>query len=136
MRKASFRTPPMRRVCALRHQTSMQYSTVEYAKDKAAVRDVSAPAPHSEPVSRLRCLPSEDLFFDIPQVVTECDEICPVLPPKISGNWTERPSQMTLVQIFFVSLLLNRICLTSADLIYPSWELQKLNRVADSKKDD
>ena len=54
MRKASFKTLSMRRVCALRHQTNAQYSAVELTKDRAALRSVLAPPSHYEPSSRLR----------------------------------------------------------------------------------
>ena len=54
MRKASFKTLSMKRVCALRHQTGAQYSAAAKTKDSAAVRSVLAPAPHPQPASRLR----------------------------------------------------------------------------------
>ena len=53
MRKASLRTLSMRRVCELRHQAGAQYSAVEKIRNKAAVCNVLAPAPHPEPASRL-----------------------------------------------------------------------------------
>ena len=51
IRKASLRTMSMRRVCALRHQAGAQNSAVEQIGDKAALRNVLAPAPHPEPPS-------------------------------------------------------------------------------------
>ena len=46
LRKGSFRTLSMRRVCALRHEAGAQYSAVEYIRDKTAVHNVLATAPH------------------------------------------------------------------------------------------
>jgi len=41
----------MRRVWALRHQTGVQYSAVEWTRAKVVVRRVVAPAPQPEPTS-------------------------------------------------------------------------------------
>jgi len=54
VRKASFMTGSVRRVWALRHQTGAQYSAVEWTRARVAVRRIVAPAPQSEPASRLR----------------------------------------------------------------------------------
>ena len=51
----------------LRHQAGAQYSAVEYIRDKAAVRNVLAPAPHPESASRLSSDTRVDIFFAIPQ---------------------------------------------------------------------
>ena len=61
--KALFKTPSMRRVSALRHQTGSQYSAVEQAKDRAAARNALALAPHSEPASRLSSVTRIHIFF-------------------------------------------------------------------------
>ena len=63
MRKASLRTLSMRRVCALRHQADAQYSAVEYIRNKAAVCNVLAPAPHPEPASHLSSETRVDSFL-------------------------------------------------------------------------
>ena len=54
MRKVSFKALSMKRVCVLQHQTGAQYSALEQTKNRAAVRNVLAPAPHPDPASRLR----------------------------------------------------------------------------------
>ena len=65
--KASLRTLSMRRVCALRHQAGVQYSAVEQIRDKAAVRNVLAPAPNPQPASRLSSETRVDSFCVMPQ---------------------------------------------------------------------
>ena len=53
MRKASFITLSISRMCTLRHQTGAQYSAIEQTRDRAAVRNVLALAPQPVPASRL-----------------------------------------------------------------------------------
>ena len=62
MRKTSFKALPIRRVWALRHQTSAQYSAVE-TRDKAAVRSVSASAPYRKGTSHLSSVTCKDSFL-------------------------------------------------------------------------
>ena len=64
MCKASFRT--LRRVLALQHQTSAQYSVVEQTRDRAAVRSALTSTPHPESTSRLSSVTCEDSFFSMP----------------------------------------------------------------------
>ena len=54
IRKASLMAGSIRWVWALRHQTGEQYSAVECTKARVAVHNVVAPAPQSEPASRLK----------------------------------------------------------------------------------
>jgi len=54
IRKASLMAGSIRRVCALRHQAGAQYSAVECTRAKVAVHNVVAPAPQTEPASRLK----------------------------------------------------------------------------------
>ena len=63
MRKASFKTLSIRRVCALRHQIGVQFSAVDHIRDMEAVRSVLAPAPHPEPASQLRSGKQVASFF-------------------------------------------------------------------------
>ena len=53
MREASLRMLSMRRVCTVRYKTGAQYSAVEWTKERAEMRNVLAPAPHSDPASRV-----------------------------------------------------------------------------------
>ena len=50
----------MRRVCALRQQTRLQYSVVKLTRDNAIVRIVLAPAPQIEPRS---CFSNFNIVF-------------------------------------------------------------------------
>jgi len=66
-----------RRVWALRHQTGVQYSAVEWTRDKVAVRNVVVPAPQPEPASRLKSArPWCQLFAKCREVsgIHECPE--------------------------------------------------------------
>ena len=62
MRKASLKALSMRRVFALCHHAGAQYLAVEI-RDEAAVRNVLAPAPHTEPESRLSSETRMDSFL-------------------------------------------------------------------------
>jgi len=54
IRRASLMVGSIRRVWALRHQTGVHYSAVEWTRASVAVRNVVASAPQPEPASRFR----------------------------------------------------------------------------------
>ena len=54
IRQVSLMAGLMRRVWALRHQTGVQYSAVEWTRARVAIHSVVAPAPRPEPASRLK----------------------------------------------------------------------------------
>ena len=53
---ALLRKLSMRQVRALRHQTGVQYSDVEFTRKRAAIYSVFASAPHPGPASCLNCM--------------------------------------------------------------------------------
>ena len=67
MRKVSLSTLSMSRVCALRHQAGAHYSAVEWIRDKAAVHNVLAPAPHPDPQVALAAKRAWIVFCAMPQ---------------------------------------------------------------------
>ena len=62
MLKAAFRTLSMRRQWALWHQNDVQYSAVEWNRDRAAIVSVLVPAFHPEPTSCLSSVSRKDIF--------------------------------------------------------------------------
>ena len=62
---ASFRTLPMRRLCAQRNQYDVQYFVVESTKNMAAERSVLALVPHSKPASRLNSETEQIVFYAV-----------------------------------------------------------------------
>ena len=88
MRKALLRILSMGRVSVLRQQTDAQYSTVEWTKERAEMRNVLAPAPHPDPASRPQQRDSGAEFLaQSLEVITENER--PVqLYPNICWDWT------------------------------------------------
>jgi len=73
--KMSLMAGSARRVWALRHQTGVQYSAVEWTRAKVAVRNVVAPAPQTKAASRLRVRRVMSTFCEVTRNVQRYSEV-------------------------------------------------------------
>ena len=81
IRKASLMVGSMRRVWALRHQTGVQYSAVEWTRARVAIRNIIVPAPQ-QAASGVRRVMSASC--EVTQGVGDTWATCPTL---LQGIW-------------------------------------------------